>query len=145
MGSGFTLSAAFTSVIGGVVAAAIVAVFNYYLTLRRERQSLLFDRRLIAYADTLEVIVDNDEVLISRGGSVQSPSSELIKRRNSISHRLQLIGAKNIHDLYHEYTTQMIQATQLPDPMRPPNPPPVTEIRDRLVKAMRSDLESLGM
>jgi hypothetical protein len=128
-----TIAAAF---FGSLVAAAIVAFLTQWWIEKRERRDRRDELRLQLYLDVVDLVLDNQLELATRGIEGKIPPTELQAKQFGIHHRLRLLGPQHVLTTYDEYVLLVFKSTAHPIQDRPSDPEAVTHARERLIDAM---------
>ena len=129
------------AIFGSLIAAAIVAWWTQKWIEGRERRNRRDDLRLDLYQEIVDIVLDNELILATRGSEGDNPSVELQRKWFRVSHRLKLLGSKSVKEAYQTYSILVFQEAAHPIQFRPRDPNEVVRARDRLIDAMAKDVE----
>ncbi len=129
------------TILGSLLAAAIVAWVTQILVERRERRKHYYDLRLDFYLQIVGVVLDNEQLLAARGPHGSFPPAEIQAKWLGVRHRLKLLGSPRVKDAYDRYDSLVRKAVDNPIHARPMPPEDDASVREQLIDAMAEDVQ----
>ena len=136
-----TVFTGFAAFAGGLAGSLILAGLTQTWIANRELRNRRDQLRLELYWKIVDLVLDNQFAIDSRGANGETPAKELQRKRFDVSHRLKLIGSERVRKAYQAYSSLVYNETAFDTPDRPKDPNEVTRARDQLVEAMQSDIQ----
>jgi hypothetical protein len=127
---------------GSLVAAGIVARLTQLWIGQRERSKKRDDLRLELYLEVVDLILENELAMASRGQGSNFVPVELQMKQLRASHRLKLLGSPRVKEAYKSYRHLVCKSID-PDPSEcgPPIHHKVDDLREALISEMAHDLQ----
>jgi hypothetical protein len=126
-----------TAIVAGIFAVVGVFVGQRWSEMR-ERRNRRDELKLELYLEVVPLIIEDQKTIVETDMPRSMPSLEHQGKQHSIRHRLMLLAPDSVLMAYNDYHSEVFKQTTQPDST---NRHFVTEARERLIKAMRPDID----
>lgn len=136
-----TVGTALAAFSGGLIGSLIVAWLTQTWIAKRELRNRRDNLRLKLYCEIVDLVLDNQLAIDSRGNKGETATIELQRRRFEVFYRLELVGSARVRKAYKAYRGLVFAETASGTLGRPKDPNEVTRARDWLVETMKLDIQ----